>query len=61
MEQNISDTGEFGLIKRIHEIIDKNASQGRKAYLGIGDDCASFSPRPTILIIISPGNTIVNS
>lgn len=53
MGENISDTGEFGLIKRIHDIIDKNASQGRKAYLGIGDDCASFSPKEGYQLLVT--------
>jgi len=44
MSRTLAQVGEFGLIDRIHEIIRDEGVELPKNPLGIGDDCAAFSP-----------------
>ncbi|HEN20911.1 MAG TPA: thiamine-phosphate kinase [Desulfobacteraceae bacterium] len=43
--ETLYDTGEFELIDRIHSIIQREGLLSPLVAVGIGDDCASFSPR----------------
>lgn len=45
MSETVADVGEFGLIHRIHEVIQREGIHNPGVTLGIGDDCASFKPR----------------
>jgi thiamine-monophosphate kinase len=42
MVQRLEDTGEFGLIKRIRGLIEREGIHAKGVTLGAGDDCASF-------------------
>jgi thiamine-monophosphate kinase len=53
MVQRLADIGEFGLIKKIRELIDKEGVKTPAVSLGIGDDCASFLPDPGFEILIT--------
>jgi thiamine-monophosphate kinase len=44
MSETVSDMGEFGLINRIHGLIEKEGVLARGIKIGIGDDSASFQP-----------------
>jgi thiamine-monophosphate kinase len=44
MVKKLGDIGEFGLIRRIHELIDLEGVNAPGVTSGIGDDCASFLP-----------------
>jgi thiamine-monophosphate kinase len=46
MAQRLEDTGEFGLIKRIRGLIEREGISAKGVTLGIGDDCASFLSDP---------------
>ena len=46
MPETLSDIGEFGLIDRIDALLRREGAVLREGNLGIGDDCASFKPRP---------------
>ncbi|HOP48464.1 MAG TPA: thiamine-phosphate kinase [Desulfobacteraceae bacterium] len=45
MTETVADTGEFKLIDRIHAILRNEGVMATSVKVGIGDDCASFSPR----------------
>lgn len=45
MSETLSSIGEFGLIDRIHRIIEQEGVRHSGVRLGIGDDAASFRPR----------------
>lgn len=45
MEKTLAEIGEFGLIHRIHELLEREGIQSPYVTLGIGDDSASFLPR----------------
>lgn len=45
MPKILADIGEFGLIRRIHELIKKEGVHAPEVTVGIGDDTASFRPR----------------
>ncbi len=45
MPKTLADIGEFGLIRRIHELLQKEGVQTPEVTVGIGDDSASFRPR----------------
>jgi len=53
MNQTLAQVGEFGLIDRIHEIIQKEGVQQPKSVLGIGDDCAAFQARPGYDLLVT--------
>lgn len=46
MPKILADIGEFGLIHRIHKLLHKEGIQTPGVTIGIGDDTASFLPRP---------------
>jgi thiamine-monophosphate kinase len=45
MKETLTSIGEFGLIDRIHDLIQAEGAQTPGLTLGIGDDTASFLPR----------------
>ena len=53
MSRTLAQVGEFGLIDRIHEIIEKEGVALSKNTLGIGDDCAAFQPRPGYDLLVT--------
>jgi len=53
MSENLSDIGEFGLIDRIHKLLEKEGLRAPGLSLGIGDDAASFCPRAGHEILIT--------
>jgi thiamine-monophosphate kinase len=53
MTETLSDIGEFGLIRRIHELLRKEGVQGAEVTLGIGDDAASFRPRAGYELLVT--------
>jgi thiamine-monophosphate kinase len=46
MVQRLEDSGEFGLIKKIRKLMEREGIRANGVTLGIGDDCASFLPDP---------------
>jgi thiamine-monophosphate kinase len=53
MAKKISDIGEFGLIARIDSIIRRDGSTSEQVTVGIGDDTASFAPRPGYEVLLT--------
>ncbi len=53
MTERVSDIGEFGLIRRINELVKKEGVQSERVTLGIGDDSAAFLPRPGDELLIT--------
>ncbi len=53
MPERISEIGEFGLIRRISDLLDKEGIRSERVSLGIGDDTASFLPRPGYEILVT--------
>ena len=53
MSQTLSDIGEFGLIDRIHALLEKEGLRTPGLTLGIGDDTASFRPRKGYEVLIT--------
>lgn len=53
MVEKISDIGEFGLIARINHIIRSKGVASDRVTLGIGDDTASFVPRPGYEVLLT--------
>lgn len=53
MVERIKDVGEFGLIRRIRELLDREGVSTPGVTLGIGDDTAAFLPRPGCEILIT--------
>ena len=53
MPERIKDIGEFGLIQRIHDLLDREGSKSDRVTLGIGDDTASFLPRPGYELLVT--------
>jgi thiamine-monophosphate kinase len=53
MAEKISDIGEFGLIARIDDIIRQEGVTSDSVTLGIGDDTASFVPRPGYEVLLT--------
>jgi thiamine-monophosphate kinase len=53
MVQRLHDIGEFGLIDMIRKLIDAEGVNTSGVSLGIGDDCASFTPDPGFEILIT--------
>ncbi len=53
MSQTLSDIGEFGLIDRIHELLQKEGLTAPGVTLGIGDDTAAFRPRPGYELLVT--------
>lgn len=53
MALTLTEIGEFGLIRRIHTLIEREGVSTHGVTLGIGDDCASFSPDENFEILIT--------
>lgn len=53
MSQTLSDIGEFGLIDRIHALLQKEGLRTPGLTLSIGDDTASFRPREGYEVLIT--------
>ncbi len=53
MSQRITDIGEFGLIRRINDLLIGEGIRSERVTLGIGDDTASFLPRPGYEILVT--------
>jgi thiamine-monophosphate kinase len=53
MPEKIGDVGEFGLIGRIGVLLKKEGVKSERIGLGIGDDTASFLPRPGYEVLVT--------
>jgi thiamine-monophosphate kinase len=53
MPERVGDIGEFGLIRRIGDLLKREGVRSERVTLGIGDDTASFLPRPGYEILIT--------
>jgi thiamine-monophosphate kinase len=53
MTETLADIGEFGLIDRIHELLQKEGVQTPGLKLGIGDDTASFLPHEGYEVLVT--------
>ena len=53
MSEMIRDIGEFGLIRRINDLLIREGIRSERVTLGIGDDTASFLPRPGYEILVT--------
>src|SRR4030042_5470183 len=53
MAQTLADIGEFGLIRFIRDLIDREGVKAPGLMMGIGDDTASFLPRPGYEILVT--------
>ena len=53
MAERVSDVGEFGLIHRINDLVNRDGIRSERVSLGIGDDTASFLPRPGYEILVT--------
>ena len=51
--ETVSDIGEFGLIGRISDLLNRDGVRSERVTLGIGDDTASFLPRPGYEILVT--------
>jgi len=51
--ERVSDIGEFGLIRRISDLLNRDGIRSERVTLGIGDDTASFLPRPGYEILVT--------
>ncbi|MFB3884800.1 MAG: thiamine-phosphate kinase [Thermodesulfobacteriota bacterium] len=53
MDEKVSDVGEFGLIRRISDLLNREGVRSERVTLGIGDDTAAFLPRPGYEILVT--------
>ena len=53
MPERIKDIGEFALIGRIHDLLNREGLRSERVTLGIGDDTASFLPRPGYELLVT--------
>jgi len=53
MPERVGDIGEFGLIRRISDLVNKEGIRSERVTLGIGDDTASFLPRPGCELLVT--------
>jgi thiamine-monophosphate kinase len=53
MSERVMDIGEFGLIRRINDLLNREGVLSEGVTLGIGDDTASFLPRPGYEILVT--------
>jgi thiamine-monophosphate kinase len=53
MPETLKEIGEFGLIRRIHELLEREGVQAPGVTLGIGDDTASFRAKPGYEILVT--------
>jgi thiamine-monophosphate kinase len=53
MPEKVMDIGEFGLIQRINDLLNREGILSRRVTMGIGDDTASFLPRRGYEILVT--------
>ena len=53
MSERIMDIGEFVLIRRVSDLLNREGRQSEQVTLGIGDDTASFLPRPGYELLVT--------
>lgn len=53
MPERVGDIGEFGLIRRINELLNREGIRSERVTVGIGDDTASFLPRPGYELLVT--------
>jgi thiamine-monophosphate kinase len=53
MPERVGDIGEFGLIRRIGDLVNKEGIRSERVTLGIGDDTASFVSRPGYELLVT--------
>jgi thiamine-monophosphate kinase len=53
MPERVSDIGEFGLIRRIGDLLKREGIRSDRVTVGIGDDTASFAPRPGYELLVT--------
>ena len=53
MTERVRDLGEFGLIRRIAELLQRDGARPERVTLAIGDDTASFLPRPGYEVLLT--------
>jgi thiamine-monophosphate kinase len=53
MPERVGDVGEFGLIRRISDLLNREGIRSERVTLGIGDDTASFLPRPGYELLVT--------
>jgi thiamine-monophosphate kinase len=54
MTENLKQLGEFALIRRIRELLEREgADQSSDLTVGIGDDAAAFRPRPGYEVLVT--------
>ena len=52
MPEKVGDIGEFGLIRRIDDLLIQEGIRSERVTVGIGDDTASFLPRPGYELLV---------
>jgi thiamine-monophosphate kinase len=58
MPERVIDIGEFGLIRRIGDLLNKEGIRSERVTLGIGDDTASFIPRSGYELLVTCDCTV---
>ena len=53
MSESLKDIGEFGLIRRIDDLLKREGVHARGVAVGIGDDTASFKTKPGYEILVT--------
>jgi thiamine-monophosphate kinase len=53
MSEKVSDIGEFGLIRKINDLVKQDGIRSESVSLGIGDDTASFLPRSGYELLVT--------
>jgi len=53
MPERVRDIGEFGLIRRISDLLNREGIRSERVTIGIGDDTASFLPRPGYELLVT--------
>ena len=53
MPERVGDIGEFGLIRRIGDLVNQEGIRSERVTVGIGDDTASFVPRPGYELLVT--------
>jgi len=51
--EKVGDIGEFGLIRRVSDLLNSEGVRSERVVLGIGDDTASFLPRPGYELLVT--------
>lgn len=53
MPDTVSDIGEFGLIRCLRELLEREGAKAAGVRMGIGDDAASFLPTPGYELLVT--------